>query len=64
MDFFYKNSLINWSWKREQRSNPQQLETHGGVLTNVATQALRPMHQTIRIHSADELFIVLDGLHT
>ena len=42
----------------------KQLETHGGVLSNVAIEALVPKHQAISIHNTDWIFIVLDQFHT
>ena len=39
---------------------PKQLETHGCILSNVATDALVLKHQAISIHSADWIVNVLD----
>ena len=38
-------------------------ETHGCVVSTVATDALVLKHQAITIHNADETFIVLDQFH-
>ena len=40
----------------------KQLETHGCIISTVATDALMLKHQTISIHSADQ--IVLDQFQT
>ena len=40
--------------------NHKQLGTHGYILSAVANDALVLKHQTISIHSADKIFIVLD----
>ena len=42
----------------------KQLDTHWYVISTVATAALVLKHQTISIHSADEMFIVSDQFHT
>ena len=42
----------------------KQLKTHWCVLSTVATDTLVLRHQAISIHSADQVFIVLDQLHT
>ena len=39
-------------------------ETHGCVVSIVATDALVLKHQAISIHNADWTFIVLDQFHT
>ena len=41
----------------------RQLETHGSILSTVATDALVLMHQAINAHSADYIVIVLDQFH-
>ena len=38
-------------------------ETHGCVVSTVATDALVLKHQAISIHNADKTFIVLDQFH-
>ena len=38
-------------------------ETHGSVVSTVATDALVLKHQAISIHNADWTFIVLDQFH-
>ena len=38
-------------------------ETHGCVVSTVATDALVLKHQAISIHNADKTFIVLDQYH-
>ena len=38
----------------------KQLETHGCVLSTVATDALVLKHQAISIHSAEQISIALD----
>ena len=43
---------------------PKQLETHGCVISNVATGALVLKQETISAHSADKIIIVLDQFHT
>ena len=43
---------------------PKQLETHGCLLSTVATDALVLKHQTINNHSADKICIVLDQFYT
>ena len=42
----------------------EQLEIHGSLLCTVVSDALVLKHQAISIHSDDEIFIVLDQLHT
>ena len=44
--------------------NPQKkLQTHGCVISTVATDDLVLKHQVISIHSADCIFTVLDRFH-
>ena len=38
-------------------------ETHGCIVSTVATDALVLKHQAISIHNADQTFIVLDQFH-
>ena len=45
-------------------STHKQLETHGCILSTVATDVLVPMHQAISIHSADQIFTVMSLIHT
>ena len=42
---------------------PKRRETHGCVVSTVATDALVLKHQAISIHNADQTFIVLDQFH-
>ena len=42
----------------------KQLETHGCILSTVATDALVLKHQAISIHSVDQIFITLDQFNT
>ena len=42
---------------------PKHRETHGCVVSTVATDALVLKHQAISIHNADETFMVLDQFH-
>ena len=42
----------------------KQLETNGYILSTVATAALVLKHQSISSYSADNVFIVLDHIHT
>ena len=42
----------------------KQQETHGCILSTVATDALVLKHQAISIHNADWIAIVLDQFHT
>ena len=41
----------------------EQLESHGCILSTVATDGLVLKHQAISMHSADQIFFVLDQLH-
>ena len=45
------------------RLTPKHRETHGCVVSTVATDALVLKHQVISIHNADYTFIVLDQFH-
>ena len=45
------------------RLTPKHQETHGCVVSTVATDALVLKHQAISIHNADWIFIVLDHFH-
>ena len=42
----------------------KQMEMHGYKLITLAADALVLKHQTISIHSVDEIFFVLDQFHT
>ena len=42
----------------------KQLETHGCILSTVATDALVLKHQAISIYNADKIIAVLDQFHT
>ena len=42
----------------------KQLETHGRVLSSMATDALVLKHQAIRLYNADYTFIALSQFHT
>ena len=42
----------------------KQLESHGCLISTVATDALGPKHQAISIHSADLVSIVLPKIRT
>ena len=42
---------------------PKHRETHGCVVSTVATDTLVLKHQAISIHNADQTFIVLDQFH-
>ena len=45
-------------------STHKQLEMHIYIITTVAADALALQHQTMSMHSADYIFILLDQLHT
>ena len=42
----------------------KQLETHGRVLSSMATDALVLKHQAISLYNADYTFIALSQFHT
>ena len=42
---------------------PKHQETHGCVVSTVATDVLVLKHQAISIHNADQTFIVFDQFH-
>ena len=50
---FKMDDEILWDTLRVNSLNHKQLETHGCVLSTVATDALVLKHQAISIHSAD-----------
>ena len=43
--------------------NPKHGETHGCVVSTLATETLVLKHQAISIHNTDLIFIVLDQFH-
>ena len=47
-----------------EQLTPIHLEMHGCILSTVAADALVLMHHTIIIHSADNIFTVMDQFHT
>ena len=55
---------IWWGFAVTDVLTHKQLETHGGILSTVATDGLVLKYQAISIHSADEMVIVLDQFHT
>ena len=56
-------SEISAIFLRQSLLTLNQRETHGCVVSTVATDALLLKHQAISIHNADLTFIVLDQFH-
>ena len=54
---------FSWMKMYEFHLTPKHWETHGCVVSTVATDALVLKHQAISIHNADQIFIVLDQFH-
>ena len=65
LKFFISSDIMVFSSDLQEcrMLTPKHRETHGCVVSTVATDALVLKHQAITIHNADQTFIVLDQFH-